>query len=116
VRIGYDREPKGHRDDAHDPLAHYPDLPQDRSDEMRDGRLADPAKPQGGYCDPDLANGEVGIQVPQGVVHDPGPDAPLLLQLHDARLPHPHEGELGRNEETVECHKHQGEEKVKRRE
>jgi hypothetical protein len=81
---------------------------------MRHRRLADPTERQGGYRDPDLADGEVGIQVPQGVVYHAGPGAPLLLQLHDARLAHPHEGELGGHEEAVEAHQHQGHKEVKR--
>jgi hypothetical protein len=115
VRVRYDREPQDHRDDAHDSLASDPDRFQERSDEVGDGRFADPAESQGGYGDPDLADREVGIQVAQGVVHHACPSAPLLLQLHEARLPHPHEGKLGRHEETVERHQHKGHEKVKKR-
>src|SRR5918998_1346932 len=73
VRVGYDREPEGHRDDAHDPLARYPYIFQERGDEVRDRRLADPTEPQGGHGDPDLTDREIGIQVPQGVVHHAGP-------------------------------------------
>src|SRR5918998_364412 len=75
VRVGYDREPERHRDDAYDPLAGYPEVPEERGDQVRDRRLADPAKTEGGHGDADLADGEVAVEIPQRVVHHPCPRA-----------------------------------------
>ncbi len=80
--------------------------------EVRDRRLADPPEGQGGHGDPDLADGEVRVQVAQGLAHHAGPGAPLLLQLHDARLAHAHQGELRGHEERVEAHQDEGQQEV----
>ena len=90
-----------------------PDGLEDRPMRCDDRGLAHPAEGQGGHGDADLADREVGVEVAQGVAHHAGPDAPLLLELLDARVAHPHQGELGRHEEAVEGHQHQGQREVK---
>ena len=85
VRVGYDREPHDEGDDAHYALVGYASGPEERLDEVGHGRLAYPPEAQGCHRDPDLAHGEVAVEVPQSVAHHPRPNTTLLLELLDAR-------------------------------
>src|SRR5215218_196184 len=114
VGVGYDREAEDDGDDPDDPLVRDPDRLEHGTNEVRDGRLADPTERQGSYRNPHLTNREIAVEVAQRLAYDRGPPATFLFQLYDARLPHAHQRELGRNEETVKAHQHEGQKEVKR--
>ena len=107
-------EPEHDGDDPDRALVRDPDGLEQGSDEVRDGRLADPTEREGGDGDPDLAHGEVGVEVAQRLAYDRRPRTSFLLQLHDARLPHAHQRELGGDEESVQAHQNEGHKEVKR--
>src|SRR5918998_21217 len=50
----------------------------------------------------------------RSVARDPRPRAALLLQLHEPRLAHAHQPELGGDEKSVQAHKNEGHKEVKR--
>ncbi len=114
VGVGYDREAEHDGDDADHTLVGDPDGLEQGLDEVRDGRLAYPAEREGGDRDTDLADREVGVEVAQRLAYDRGPRAAFLLQLHDARLAHAHQRELGGDEESIQAHKNEGHKEVKR--
>ncbi len=83
---------------------------QQRFEQVRECRLADPAKPQRGQGDAQLAGGQVGIQLFMHRAQDLAAPAMLAgdsLDLGRAQLDH---GELGRDEESVEQYQQQGKE------
>src|ERR687897_786188 len=69
VGIGYGREAEDNGDDGDDPLVRNSYSLQHRTDEVRDGRLADPTERQGSYCNPYLTDGEIGVQVAQRLAY-----------------------------------------------
>jgi len=79
---------------------------------VRNGRLTDPTERQGSNRNPNLADGEVGVEVAQRLAYHRGPRTAFLLELQDARLPHAHQRELGRNEETVKAHQDEGHKEI----
>src|SRR5918998_5218901 len=101
VRVGYDREPQDYRYQLEEPLVGYPHRFEPRAYKRGDRRFSDPPETKGGDGDPDLADGEIGVEVVQGVSHRPGLVATLLFELHEARLPHPHQRKLRRDEKAV---------------
>src|SRR5690606_18735530 len=108
VQVGDDEEGYGEAD-AVDRGGPEPEGPDQGLDEARHGRLADPAEAQGSQRYPELARGQVGIEMPAHVAQDParwpiGPGHGLgagAAQLHD--------GELRRYEEAVEQHQEERE-------
>ena len=64
--------------------------------------LADPAEREAGEGDPELAGGDVAVEVADAVVDVARAGRPLGEELLDARAPHGDERELGRDEEAVE--------------
>src|SRR5215218_5015466 len=101
VGVGYGRETENDGDDRDYPLVRDSYGLEGGTDKVRNGRLADPTKRQGSNRNPNLADREVGVEVAQRLAYHRGPRTAFLLQLQDARLPHAHQRELGRNEETV---------------
>jgi len=82
---------------------------EDRREEMREGRLADPAEAQAGQRDPELGGREEDVEAPV----ERGREARLPVAfgrqgLHPRR-PHPHHGELRSNEEGVHHDEAEGE-------
>src|SRR5829696_906948 len=112
MRVGYGRETEYDGDDRDYPLVRNTCCLEQGTYEVRDGGLADPTKRQGGNRNPDLADGEIRVEVAQSLAYDGGPRTAFLLELHDARLPHAHQRELGRHEETVQAHQHEGQKEV----
>src|SRR5215208_1864335 len=108
VGVGYGREAENDGDDRDYPLVRDSYGLEDGTDKVRNGRLTDPTERQGSDRNPNLADGEVGVEVAQRLAYDRGSRTAFLLQLQDARLPHAHQRELGRNEETVQAHKDEG--------
>src|SRR5829696_10266104 len=114
VSVGYDRKSKHDGDEADHTLVRNSYGPEQRLDEVRDGRLADPTKREAGDRNTDLVYRKVGVEVTQRLAHDRGPRDTLLLQLHEPRLAHTHQRELGGDEESVQAHENKGHKEVKR--
>ena len=64
-------------------LGHAERLEQ-RSEQRRDRRLADPAEAERGHRDAELAAGEIGLDVAQHLLHQAGAEALLLRHGVDA--------------------------------
>src|SRR5918993_1185901 len=79
VRVGYDREPEYHRYELDDRLVGHPQRFKARGDEGRHGGLPNPTQGERSNGDPDLADGEVRVEISQDTVDYPRPVAPFLL-------------------------------------
>ena len=76
------------------------DEPLDRRlEEMRERGLPDPAQGERGHGDPELARGDVGVQVRHHLVRPDAPGIALARELLEAGPAHRDEGEFGRDEE-----------------
>src|SRR5215203_2666023 len=113
VSVGYGREAENNGDEGDYPLVRDSYGLQHGTDEVRDSRLTDPPERQGSYRNPHLADGEVGVEVAQRLAYHRCPRTAFLLELQDARFPHAHQRELGRNEETVQAHQDEGHKETK---
>jgi hypothetical protein len=81
-----------------------PDRLEDRLQELRERRLAEPAQAQAGERDAELAGGEVPVDVLDLPAREHGVAAPLLGELLEPRRPRAGQGELGGDEEAVQQH------------
>jgi hypothetical protein len=79
-------------------------LLQQRLQEVRNGRLAQPAQPQAGNGNAQLGGGDEAIGVVQGALGGGGARLALAGQLLDAGAAHTHQCKLGRHEEAVGQH------------
>jgi hypothetical protein len=78
-----ERDP--HRDRVRRRRGPAPDEPPDRRlEEMREGGLPDPAQGERGHGDPELARGDVGVQVHHHLVGQTRPSVPLARELLQA--------------------------------
>ncbi len=102
MSVGYDREPQDDRDELYDRLVPDPQSFEARGDEGRHGGFSDPTQCKRSNRNTHLADGEVGVEVSQDTVNHTCPSATFLLELDDARLPHPHQRELRRHEEPIQ--------------
>ena len=77
-----------------------------RLDQVREGRLADPAQRQRGHRDPKLAGRDVGVEVADHLLRRLGGAVPLSGELFEARAADGDDRELGGHEEAVRQHQH----------
>ncbi len=79
------------------------DADQQRLEEVRERRLADPAQRQARQRDAELGGRQVGVEVRDHVLRDLGAAVALAPDL-DLRRPHLDQRELGGDEEAVQEH------------
>src|SRR6185503_13686951 len=83
---------------------------EERTDERRDGGLADPADREGGERDAKLRRGDVRVELRADRARAFRHDAARLRQLVELRLPDTDERVLGRDEEPVQEDEEDGDE------
>ena len=88
---------------------------EERLEQMLEGRLGESAQTDARDRDAELAGGEVGVDVLDGVTRRRGARLALLLEVGDLAEPHARDGELGGHEERVERHEHEGREDAQTR-
>ena len=96
MQRGDDRERHGHGDRV------AGDRADDRIEQPRQRRLADPPERQAENGDAELARGDVAVEVGNAILDVARAGPPLGHELLDARLSDGDERELGGDEEAVE--------------
>ena len=88
------------------------DLAERLLEQLGDGRLAEEADAERGHRDPELAGGQVLVDVVELLERERGAADALVAHLLEPRLTRAHEAELGRHEEAVrgDQNQHSGQE------
>ena len=84
------------------------DRPDERLEQVLERRLGQGAEADAGDGDPELAGGEIGVDLLHGMPRRLGARLALLLELDHLAEPHPGDRELGRHEEGVQTDEEEG--------
>src|ERR1700744_1344313 len=101
------RESEEQRDAVNHVLRFDPQHAEYRRQQIREGRLTDPAKAQRSKRDTELARRQVRVQMPMHLRQQAAAHAVLRGETLDARLPQLHQAEFGRDKEPVERNEQQ---------
>lgn len=91
----------------HDALGMYAQHVEQRADELRERRFADPAEAERGERDAELAGGQIRIEAAVHDAEDAAAQAVLARERLDARRAQFDEAEFGRDEKAVEGYQEQ---------